>query len=625
MATAPPASLLEELPRECLDAVLGGLAAGDVRSAMQCSTTMRDAGTRFWRDALFRDFGFVAPTEEADDDGRRWRRLYDAISDRIRPSRTRLKDTGCLRVNGIYCDGGVDECTEEQWFRNVFDVDAHDRFYCSAASSNVSVIGCVVAGERNEAYGYDEYRLERRAYMTRRCNLNALMLTAFEEDRIRAHSDETFVPRSFQEVLRHCKTSREVFDFGRWPDSRLLEFFVARLQAAQDGDPVAALLFDGVDGVEDDLMLSRSTQRHNNLKSLAQRVKEASVEEAIPTSSQNAADGVDAERTGDAGQRDLRREIERARRYAADATSPPPPPRPEHLVEERTLEARLERERASFISNRAASLTECPGGRAHGGEPLRLLATEGAMAAFGRASASEETRAPWEHPIQFFPEERRAATRASRCVDAIVTRVDISREGQFTCPVASGVVFFGPGPGACDDAEEVERWCVASTRGPDATGGPAAFDDVDAREKVFDLVDGDDDDAGRGLPKIVAVHGLEGGVAYEFARVKTPPGSCAFTPALWFKFYAKRAGVAADAAAAADDDGTSRNDLSPTRDVMSVRLKLPRWARCVCVKLIRCENLMHDWEDLHDDENLDVRRVALHGATIDVDASARAP
>jgi hypothetical protein len=34
---------------------------------------------------------------------------------------------------------------------------------------------------------------------------------------------------------------------------------------------------------------------------------------------------------------------------------------------------------------------------------------------------------------------------------------------------------------------------------------------------------------------------------------------------------------------------------------------------------------MHDWEDLHDDENLDVRRVALHGATIDVDASARAP
>jgi hypothetical protein len=105
--------------------------------------------------------------------------------------------------------------------------------------------------------------------------------------------------------------------------------------------------------------------------------------------------------------------------------------------------------------------------------------------------------------------------------------------------------------------------------------------------------------------------------------VKTPPGSRAFTPALWFKFYAKRAGV--DAAAAAADDGPSRNDLSPTRDVMSVRLKLPRWARCVCVKLIRCENLMHDWEDLHDDENLDVRRVALHGATIDVDASARAP
>jgi hypothetical protein len=605
MATAPPASLLEDLPRECLDAVLGGLAAGDVRSAMQCSTTMRDAGTRFWRDALFRDFGFVAPTEEEEDDGRRWRRLYDAISDRIRPGRTHLKGTGCLRVNGIYCDGGVDECAEEQWFRNVFDHDAHDRFYCSAASSNVSVIGCVVAGERNEAHGYDEYRLERRAYMTRRCNLNALMLTAFEEDRIRAQSDEGFVPRPFRTVLKHCKTSGEIFDFGRWPDSRLLQFFVARLQAAHDGDPVAALLFDGVDGVDDGD--GDGTAETAAMKSLAQRVKEASVEEAIPTSSENT--------DADVGQRHLlKREIERARRCADDATSPPPPPRPEHLVEERTLEARLARERASFISNHAASLPECPGGRAHGGEPLRLLATEGAMAAFGRASASEDEPAPWEKPIQFFPDEWRAAARASRCVDAIVTRVDISREGQFTCPVASGVVFFGPGPGACDDAEEVERWFVAATRRPDASGGscggPAAFDDVDAKEKMFNLVD---DAAGSGVPKIVAVHSLEGGVAYEFERVKTPPGGRAFTPAFWFKFYAKRAG----AAGADDDDGPSRDDRSPTRDVLSVRLKLPRWARCVCVKLIRCENLMHDWEDLHDNENLDVRRVALHGATID--------
>ena len=120
----PPEVQLEDLPSECLTAVIGYLDdATDVVRAMRVSKALSAvAGSEpVWRHLAWKDFGvsvpsstFAAATADAADDtngvaeraadalgGMRWRRLYGAV-------RVQLEtDTRVLRAHGLYTDGGA--------------------------------------------------------------------------------------------------------------------------------------------------------------------------------------------------------------------------------------------------------------------------------------------------------------------------------------------------------------------------------------------------------------------------------------------------------------------------------------------------------------------------------------
>ena len=196
---------LEDLPPECLAHVFGFLKAEDVVGVMLVSPALRDvAGSEsVWRRFAWKDFGIYYDSPSAPrglpavdphhaaaemfqgassvdrvnvlDDARRsgrWRRLYAAVRSRL-ASKTRV-----LRVQGLFTDGGVDENTMDHWVGNMFNLDKHENFYCSAASVNINCVGCIKDGDADAAYAFDAARRERRRYIVERCNLLALVLEA---------------------------------------------------------------------------------------------------------------------------------------------------------------------------------------------------------------------------------------------------------------------------------------------------------------------------------------------------------------------------------------------------------------------------------------------------------------
>ena len=265
------AATLETLPRECLEETLLYLDARDVVAAMATSRAVLQVagGERVWRELAFRDFGVCEPpgeetapasTPEGDAlEGARWRALHHDVHVQLRKndayqserSLTVRDDTPydarcppdemrALRARGVFCDGGVDENDPENWFGQVFELEgASQRFYCSAASSDVHLVGCFAEGDVHCAWRADAARHSRRRFMALRCSTLAHVLERLSAQSSLAPADQ----RDFQTILKESR-ALPPYDFTAWPHDELGSFFTHYVSHYRPDDPVSQLFFD---------------------------------------------------------------------------------------------------------------------------------------------------------------------------------------------------------------------------------------------------------------------------------------------------------------------------------------------------------------------------------------------
>jgi len=256
---------LESLPRECLEEVLLYLDAKDVVSAMASSKTLRQVagGERVWKEFAFRDFGVCEPPGEETPpsrtpygdklEGSRWRGLYadvrfqlhrrnycevDDPGDAIRyDSRCPKTEVAVLRSKGLFCDGGVDENDHENWFGNVFDVEGPThRFYCSAASNNVHLVGCFAEGDVHGAYKWSAATRARRRFMAKTSSLLAHVL-----EKLSAQSSLPPEEQLNFDAVVAASTVLPPYDFNSWPSEELGAFFTHYVHQYRRDDPISQL------------------------------------------------------------------------------------------------------------------------------------------------------------------------------------------------------------------------------------------------------------------------------------------------------------------------------------------------------------------------------------------------
>ena len=301
------AATLETLPRECLEEALLYLDARDVVAAMATCRAVRQVagGERVWRELAFRDFGVCEPageetapasTPEGDArEGARWRALhYDVhaqlgkkdvsqilksitVHEDIRyDARCPPDEVRALRARGIFCDGGVDENDPENWFGQVFELEgASQRFYCSAASSDVHLVGCFAEGDVHCAWRADAARLSRRRFMALRCSTLAHVLERLSAQSSLAPADQ----RDFQTILNESR-ALPPYDFTAWPPDELGSFFTHYVSHYRPDDPISRLFFDdqtraGSDPLFTDIADLRSVARlHEKDQQLETRLRD---------------------------------------------------------------------------------------------------------------------------------------------------------------------------------------------------------------------------------------------------------------------------------------------------------------------------------------------------------------
>jgi len=186
---------------------------------------------------------------------------------------------------------------------------------------------------------------------------------------------------------------------------------------------------------------------------------------------------------------------------------------------------------------------------------------------------------------------------------AIVARIDVSRVGQFTCPLAAGAVFVASVGGGRGSEREALQAQLAGGR---------ALDGATSAEAVVELVR-----AGK-LPRIAAQGECLAGAYIIFEpRRAALDAAAAPWPAAWFRFRTRTSAAElvanepdAAAAFAADEDAFDKLTL-PLGEA-----SLYHCGNCVQVALIAPENLMAEWGDDHGEPNIDVAGVRLYGAVV---------
>ena len=270
------AATLETLPRECLEEILLYLDARDVVAAMATSRAVRQVARaeRVWRELAFRDFGVCEPageetapasTPEGDvREGARWRALHHDVHVQLNKEETghglilhddTPYDARCppdemraLRARGVFCDGGVDENDPENWFGQVFELEgAGQRFYCSAASRDVHLVGCFAEGDVHNAWRADSARHARRRFMAAKCSLLAHVLERLSAQSSLAPEDQ----RDFDTILRESRLLPP-YDFTAWPPEELGSFFTHYVRQYRPDDPISRLFFDASSAIPDD-------------------------------------------------------------------------------------------------------------------------------------------------------------------------------------------------------------------------------------------------------------------------------------------------------------------------------------------------------------------------------------
>ena len=255
--------------------------------------------------------------------------------------------------------------------------------------------------------------------------------------------------------------------------------------------------------------------------------------------------------------------------------------------------------------------------------------------------------------------------------DVVLSKFEISRSGQFTCPVGCGALFVSRGPPDVDQAtrekyanhifyesEGARRWRrylesqpegykldrtgpgglqVRDEGWPEDDDGPlkpflgtdmSLFPDAAAvgdwirrgceRERASTVFDGVDslqkvhDLIREGvLPPIAAIHTSAAGVVVEFETSRSNRATRGGEPEPRFQpvawFRFK---------SRAETLQSQRND--PNADVLGFELVRKRCARVVNVKLIACEDLMAEWDDHHDAPNVDCRSFSFRGVPVEL-------
>lgn len=202
-------------------------------------------------------------------------------------------------------------------------------------------------------------------------------------------------------------------------------------------------------------------------------------------------------------------------------------------------------------------------------------------------------------------------------LQASLSRLRISRVGQFSCPLQCGAVLLGAAPpSGADDDDGAARAALAAL--VDDSPMLRALDDATTLEAVLDA-----SAAGR-LPRITNRGSSPAGAWAEFeprGRALSPNAPAgALWPVAWFAFTPR----AEAAARAADEDmaaaeasyGAAEPQALPDEDmfdVIDVPLRARHGGDLACVKLVGGENLMNEWGDDHSEPNIDVAAVELMG------------
>lgn len=597
---------LDQLPLECLAEVLSHLDGRDVALTMATSRTLRDVGgaESLWRRLLHRDFGLTgggederarfsissaSPEDVVSEEyrlGAPWRRLYHHLYLRLD---ARSGPSTALRAEGLYCDGGVDESKVlEAGPHHLWNPSAHDFFYCSAASTNINAVACFVEGSAAEAHEREKRARERVAYMRRRCALVAHLNERIVEQQNQPEEDREPLGRIVQR-LAHENTP---YDFSRWGEDDLTQFFIHNFVMAMQGDALASFLFHDMAGrspeaLDEEIRLARRTAQ------AAQNARVLVPEDPEPAPlfedwlSAELPDRVD--RRGPEGDRlDVYSERLALREFTDGCSRMPP------------------RDDGAVFAYRHEH-----------DAPMETADVKGAMRAQRKQHMDDfdalETLAPWKRHT------------------AVVDGVEVSREGQFTCPVGCGAIFFAPAPQVeppaehtwDDDGDEnrdedrdgdrdVRRSDsdVVLSMHPEAQAVGAALvrgvrdarcaslDGVDSLEALRRAVD-----AGA-VPPVLATHECAGGVMVEFEPpALDSPESRGFAPAAWFRFTPR-----------SELSASARGD--PETDVLRATFRKRRHGRLVLAKFIACEDLMEEWEDAHPAPNVDARRVVTTGTAV---------
>lgn len=195
---------------------------------------------------------------------------------------------------------------------------------------------------------------------------------------------------------------------------------------------------------------------------------------------------------------------------------------------------------------------------------------------------------------------------------SVISKVEVCRHGDFSCPVACGAIFMCGYDYSC-----TSRSLLETMKESVGHGFCRVFDDVSSTDHVVSL-------SGKELPEIKMVQATEVGEWVEFRsprqdkegrrklRESLSEGTLEFWPMVWFKFR--------DRASIGEMENMSRANSSPLDEsqferfnTLHIPLTDPHMGNLVCVKLINQENLMSLYLDDHESPNIDLRSVVLRG------------
>lgn len=542
--------------------------------------------------------------------------------------------------------------------------------------------------DATDAHDYAERLRVRRKYMIWRCNL-----TAKVQDRLHQLAHDPDVPNvDYPRVRRECydEMTNDPFDFSNWPDQEVFHFYVHHLALAlQQRNEMGKLMFHDEEEIvfDDD---ADSWTKHPKFARLAFEMREMAIawqgEEGPPEAREEQPDTEMWARLEDA----------KDRGWGLGANSEGGGWVPTDDTPLRLLNSGLAMEEFGLggdgecmlhhtkeldaivrehgygkelqSSKEFRIVTDVLSGVHHTLELSMYDVLDMHIHKERPSSNTRRAKRDIDNCFWYGQREKAASGVGHPRRDVVLSKFEISRSGQFTCPVGCGALFVSRGPPDVDQAtrekyanhifyesDGARRWRrylesqpqgylfdrpgpggleVLGEGWPEDDDGPlkpflgtemSLFPDAAAvgdwirrgceRERASSVFDGVDSlqkvhDLIRDgvLPPIAAIHTSSAGVVVEFETSRHSRGGepePRFQPVAWFRFKSR-----------AETLQSQRND--PNADVLGFELVRKRCGRVVNVKLIACEDLMAEWDDHHDAPNIDCRAFSFHGVPVEL-------